>query len=115
MPASVYFELEQDVSPLPDHILVYNMEKGERITKGGIILRDDNGKDEGIRPRWCQVYKAGANIDYVRNGEWILVEHGRWTYGVKVRPKGAEGEEVYLQRVDVDAILGVSETKPEGI
>lgn len=112
MPANVYFRLDRDVSPLKDHILVHNMEQGEKVTKGGIILSDDNGKDRGIRPRWCQVYKVGANIDYVKEGEWILVEHGRWTYGV---PLELDGNEFYIQRVDVDGILLAQADKPEGI
>lgn len=109
MPANVYFKLDRDVSPLKDHILVHNMEQGERLTKGGILIPDDNGKNSGIRPRWCQVYKVGSNVDYVREGEWILVEHGRWTFGVPVE---FDGKEFYLQRVDVDAILLAQAEKP---
>lgn len=112
MPAMNYFRLDRDVSPLKDHILVYNMEKGEKITRGGIILSDDNGKDRGIRPRWCQVYKVGSNIDYVSAGEWILVEHGRWTYGVPVE---LDGNEFYIQRVDTDAILLAQAEKPSDV
>jgi co-chaperonin GroES (HSP10) len=112
MPAYNSFRLDRDVSPLKDHILVYNMEKGEKITRGGIILGDDNGKDRGIRPRWCQVYKVGANIDYVSANEWILVEHGRWTYGVPVE---LDGNEFYIQRVDTDAILLAQSEKPADI
>lgn len=114
MPAPVYFRLDRDISPLKDHILVFNMEKGEKVSKGGIILRDDNGKDTGIRPRWCQVYKVGSNVDYVKEGEWILVSHGRWTYGVPLDLKDEHGNihEVYVQRVDVDEILLAQEEKP---
>ena len=28
----------------------------ERVTAGGIILRSDDGKEHGIRPRWAEVY-----------------------------------------------------------
>lgn len=102
-----------DISPLPDHILVINMEKGEKITKGGIILRDDNGKDHGIRPRWAQVYKVGHRIDYVKPGEWVLVEHGRWTYGIEAHVVKDDKEEVlYVQRIDNEAILLVSDECP---
>ena len=116
MPASVYYKLNADVSPLPDHILVHNMEQGDKLTKGGILIPDDNGKDRGIRARWCQVYKVGSNIDYVAPGEWILVEHGRWTFGVDVAfEKDGEESTLYLQRVDTDAILAASPEKPEWI
>ena len=112
MPANVYFKLDRDVSPLKDHILVHNMEQGEKLTKGGILIPDDNGKNSGIRPRWCQVYKVGANIDYVKEGEWILVEHGRWTFGI---PMELDGTEFYIQRVDVDGILLAQPEKPNTI
>ncbi len=112
MPANVYFRLDRDVSPLRDHILIYNMEQGDKLTKGGILIPDDNGKDRGIRPRWAQVYKVGSNIDYVSAGEWILIEHGRWTYGVPVE---LDGVEHYIQRVDTDAILIAQAEKPDHI
>lgn len=117
MPASEYFRLDRDVTPLKDHVLIYNMEKGERISKGGIIIGDDNGKDVGIRPRWCQVYKVGSNVDFLKEGEWILVSHGRWTYGVPLDLTDEEGnkKEIYIQRVDVDEILLAQDDQPEGI
>lgn len=99
----------RDVKPVSDHILVYEMEQGEKLTRGGIILRDDNGTQEGIKPRWCKVYKVGSRIDYVKPGEWLLVEHGRWTMGFNV---SIESGDYYVQRIDNDAILLVSETKP---
>jgi co-chaperonin GroES (HSP10) len=111
MPATELNKVRGDVNPLPDHILVVNMQKGETVTRGGIILTDDNGKNSGIRARWAQVYKVGTNIDWVSPGEWILVEHGRWTYGINVERPG-EAEEIYLQRVDVDAVLMAADEQP---
>ncbi len=103
-----------DISPLPDHVLVVDMEKGDKVTKGGIILRDDNGKEHGIRPRWAKVYKVGRRVDYVKPGEWILIDHGRWTYGVDARFVDENGVEqkLYVQRVDTNDILLVSDTCP---
>ncbi|MNK54718.1 Chaperonin 10 Kd subunit [compost metagenome] len=116
MPANVYYRLDRDVSPLKDHILIHNMEQGDKLTKSGIIITDDNGTNRGIRPRWAQVYKVGSNIDYVKEGEWILIEHGRWTFGVPMElTDGEETREIYLQRVDVEGILGVSSEKPSDI
>lgn len=110
MPAVKYFRLTEDVSPLPDHILVYNMEQGDKLTHSGIIIPDDNGENSGIKPRWCQVYKTGKNVDYVKPGEWLLMEHGRWTYGVPVElTSDGETVEHYIQRIDVDAILLVAD------
>jgi co-chaperonin GroES (HSP10) len=91
-------------------ILATQIEVGERLSTGGIVLMDDNGKDEGIRPRWMQVYAMGAETtDQVKVGDWILVEHGRWSRGIELR----EGEEVMsIWQVDPDALLCVSEERP---
>lgn len=114
MPRSVYFKVDKDINPLADHILVHNMEQGDKLTKGGILIPDDNGKDRGIRPRWAQVYKVGSNVDYVEPGQWVLMEHGRWTFGIKMelQQEGGEVEEHYVQRIDTDAILLVTDENP---
>lgn len=110
MPSPVYSRLDRDIAPLADHILIINMEKGEKITRGGLIVMDDNGKDRGIRPRWAQVYKVGKNVDYVEPGQWILLEHGRWTYGLNLDLP--DGSTLYVQRADTDAILLVTDECP---
>jgi co-chaperonin GroES (HSP10) len=91
-------------------ILASQIEVGERKTSGGIVLMDDNGKDEGVRARWMKVYAMGADTtDQVKVGDWILVEHGRWSRGIELR----EGEEVLsIWQVDPDALLCVSEERP---
>jgi hypothetical protein len=113
MPATIYNEVNGEVNPLPNDILVYNMEKGDTVTRGGIILTDDNGTDRGLRPRWCQVYKVGSSVDEVLPGQWILVEHGRWTYGINVNSRDSiDGKPLYLQKIDREAIMLVSEEQP---
>lgn len=91
-------------------ILATDIEVGERKTDAGIILMDDNGKEEGVRPRWLKVYSMGEDTtDQVKVGDWVLVEHGRWSRGIEIR----EGEEVLkLWQVDPDALLAVSDEKP---
>jgi hypothetical protein len=109
----IYQKVYGDVNPLSDDVLVVNMEKGGRVTKSGIILLDDNGKPWGIRPRWAQVYKVGKNIDWLEPGQFILIEHGKWSYGIEmILPDG--GDDVfYLQKVDTDGILVVSDEQPD--
>ena len=42
-------------------------------------------KQEAYIPRWCRVLAKGhENNDDYEVGDWILVEHGRWTRGLKV-------------------------------
>lgn len=69
------------LSLLRNTVLVRNLESGQRKSKGGLVILDDNMKDVGIRPRWAQVYKIGPDVNDLNEGEWILIKHGRWTYG----------------------------------
>lgn len=89
------------------------MEKGDKVTSGGIIVLDDNGKDRGIRPRWAQVWKVGPENSDLTPGQWVLLEHGRWTYGIEaIIPEGGENEVFYIQRADPAGILLVSDECP---
>ena len=55
------------VKALKGKVLVTDLERGSRIVNG-IILPDDNGKTEGIRPRWGKVYSVGAGVTEVKHG-----------------------------------------------
>ena len=107
-----YNTIKGKLTPIKDNLIVEDMNFGERKTKGGIILMDDDGKEEGIRPRWARVYAKGPlNKDDYQVGDWVLVAHGRWSRGLDVEdPK--TGEIVKLRRADPDEILGVSDTQP---
>jgi co-chaperonin GroES (HSP10) len=98
------------VRPLRDKLLVHNMESGAKMTRGGIIIPDDDGKERGIRPRWAQVYAVGSDIDDLKPGQWVLVAHGRWSRGVEV----AHGsEKLTIRQVDYpEAVLLVADTAP---
>lgn len=91
------------IKPLGNTILVHNMEYGERKTASGLVIPDDNGKESGIRPRFATVYAIGNKIDYLNVGDKILVAHGRWTRGVKV--KETDGSSTTVRRVDPKDIL----------
>ena len=96
--------------PIHDHVLVTDLYFGEQKTKGGIIIRDDNGTARGVYPRWAKVFAKGpANKDEYEVGDYILIEHGRWTRKLDL---DINGEEITLHRVDTDAILAVSNEKP---
>ena len=79
----------------------------ERITTGGIVLLNDNGKGTGIRPRWGQVYAVGPDQKDVKIGQWICVAHGRWTRGIDVEDESGKRT---LRRIDPKDILAVSDT-----
>ena len=98
-----------NIHPLPGNIFAV-LQTGSRTTKGGIILRDDNGKQEGIRPRWAKVWKIAEDIKDIEVGSWILVEHGRWTMTITV--KDDNGDDFKFQKIDPKGILLVSDDEP---
>lgn len=97
------------VRALPNDILVTDMEMGEMKTSSGIVIASDDGKSHGIKPRWAKVYKVGSKVDYVKEGQWILIEHGRWTR--KITIDDGEGEKDF-QKVETKSILAVTDEKP---
>ena len=96
--------------PIRDHVIVEEMEFGEQISKGGIIIQSDDGKTMGVKPRWGKVYAVGEKNKDVKVGDWVLIEHGRWTRGMNV--EGEDGILRVLRRVDKDAIMITSHKKP---
>ncbi len=94
---------------LRDHVIVSNMSFDQRVTSGGIILMNDDRRSEGIRPRWAKVWQIGPDQTEFNVGQWVLVAHGRWTRGSKI--KLAE-EELVIRRVDTADILAISDTEP---
>lgn len=98
------------VRPLSKDILVINMDMGEMRSAGGLIIQSDDGKAHGVKPRWAQVYKIGERCEIdVKPGQWILIEHGRWTRKIKI--DDGEGEKEF-QKVEVSSILAVADEKP---
>jgi co-chaperonin GroES (HSP10) len=102
--------VDNDIKPLKKRVLVSDMHFGETTTAGGIILTDDDGSESGIHPRWAKVYAIGDQQDDVKVGQWVMVAHGRWSRGFKVR---REGTELEVRMIDENDILLVSDDEPE--
>ena len=98
------------IIPIRDNVLVTDMNFDQRISKGGIVLPSDDGKSEGVRHRWCRVWAIGPEQQDVKGGEWILVEHGRWTRGVTVELE--DGTDITMRRIDLKGILMVTDENP---
>ena len=100
------------VRPIRNRVIVNNMEFGAQTTSGGIILASDDGKDQGIKPRWgCVVSKGDENADPYEIGDWILVEHGRWTRGFEVEME--DGTIETMRTVESESVLGWQSEVPE--
>ena len=78
---------------------------GYKKTHGGLLLNDKDADVTAIRPRWFKIKSVGEDVDFVNEGQYVLVAHGRWSKGVEV-----DDETVYL--LDNEEILGTSETDP---
>lgn len=104
--------VEGTLRPLDNKILVYEMEFGMEKSLGGIFLPSDDGKSTGIHPRWAKVYAIGPNQIDVKVGEWILLEHGRWSRGINYRTP--EGNDIVIRLADLNAILMSADEKPSG-
>jgi co-chaperonin GroES (HSP10) len=98
------------LKPIRDSILVADMNFDTRVTAAGIILNSDDGKTEGIRPRWGRVYAIGPEQTEVKTGEWVLIEHGRWTRGIEV--ENQDGSITIIRKIDNDCILALSDEQP---
>lgn len=105
-------EVKGTIKPLNDKIFVYEMNFGESVTSSGIVIQSDNGKVDGIRPRWAKVWAVGPAQTDVSVGEWVLVEHGRWSRGIDVE---VGAEVVTVRTIDNSAILLVSDQKPQDV
>jgi co-chaperonin GroES (HSP10) len=97
------------LKPLHDNVLVTDMSFEEQTTASGIIIQSDDGKSHGVKPRWCRVWAIGPEQTDVKVGEWIYVDHGRWTRGIKVED---DGNEIVIRRVEVSSILLQADERP---
>jgi len=91
---------------LHDTIIVSDMKFEERMSAGGIILKNDDTKSSGIRPRWGKVYATGPKVKDIEVGQYIMIAHGRWTRGIKIEDENGEQT---IRKVDPKDILLVSD------
>jgi co-chaperonin GroES (HSP10) len=97
------------IKAIRSDVIVYDMDTGERKTKGGILLRNDDGQTHGIRARWAKVYCVGPEQKDVKPGQWILIEHGRWTRQMAIEDQDGVKK---IQKVDIKGMLAVSDEMP---
>jgi hypothetical protein len=100
----------EKLRPLGNNVLIKDMNFSGRTLSSGIVLLGDDATTTGIRPRWAQVYEVGPEQQDVVPGQWILVEHGRWSRGIEVE---IDNEQFTLRRVDPNCIIFVSDHAPD--
>ena len=98
-----------DFQPIRDWVIATEMNFEGRQLSSGVILLGDNGRADGIRPRWGQVYATGPEQTDVKVGDWICVAHGRWSRGLDIEDESGKRT---VRRIDPKDILLVSEELP---
>jgi co-chaperonin GroES (HSP10) len=101
------------LKPLKDKIFVTDINFDEEVTSGGIVLKSDNGKGEGVKPRWGRVWAIGPEQEDVEVGQWILMEHARWTR--EFQHEADDGTITKLHMADLNAIMLVADEKPNSV
>lgn len=99
----------ENFQPIRDWVIAADMNFEGRQLSSGVILLGDNGRADGIRPRWGQVYAVGPEQTDIRVGDWICVAHGRWTRGLDIEDESGKRT---VRRIDPNDILLVSEDCP---
>ena len=100
---------EMDLDPIADHILVEDIESEDERVHNNIIRLSERGETRGVRPRWARVYLVGPEQEDVKVDEWILIEHGKWTRGIKLN----NGKVV--RKVDPGGLMLAADERPEDI
>lgn len=104
-------KIQGKLVPIRDNVLITDMNFEGRTLASGIYIPSDDGKSEGVRHRWGRVWAIGPEQKDVKVGDWILLEHGRWTRGVTVVDE--DGTDIVVRRADIKAILMVADEKPD--
>jgi co-chaperonin GroES (HSP10) len=89
------------ITPLRDKIFGEILDVGEITTKAGVILQSDVGI-EG-RPRWFKVTAVGPDATDINNGDYALVNTGRWSKSLKRLSDGSE-----IRDIEYDGVLAIA-------
>jgi len=101
------------ITPLKDKVIISDMNFGEDFTQSGIVLPSDNAKGSGVRPRWARVWAVGPEQIDVKVGEWVLMEHGRWSRAIKYTEEDGTEREIFL--ADIKGMMLTADEKPSDV
>lgn len=97
------------LTPLHDKVIgrMVDVMGQDRTTAGGLILSDNAGDEQFIRPRWFEVTHVGPEQKDVSVGEFVLMPHGRWGHGFSI--DGSTREEDKLFHLDTETMMAVAD------
>jgi co-chaperonin GroES (HSP10) len=99
----------QKLHAIKKDVLVTDMDFDEQVTSYGLIIPSDDGKSHGIKPRWGKVFAVGPDQTEYKVGQWVLVEHGRWSRKIKLT---VNDEVIKFQKVELESIIAVKNDEP---
>lgn len=106
-------KIQGTLNPLRNNVFVSDINFDEDKTESGIVLKSDNGKGEGIKPRWGKVWAVGPTQTEYKVGDWILMEHARWTR--EFQYENEDGSVTKLHMADLKGIMLVADEKPKDV
>lgn len=101
----------KDLDLLDGTVWVEELEHGTHKI-GNVLLKDDETlKLQGIKPRWCKVFKKHPSVTFLNEGDWIFVKHGYWSRSVKFEMNGEIKELWCLPKKSVDSAILLKKAK----
>lgn len=101
------------IKALGDHIICVNADFGEQITESGLIIQSNIDQSQGITSRWFEVFEVGPKIDWLKPGNWVLVEYGRWTSHFQLEDERLPTGRCKAWKVDPEGCLATADEKPD--
>ena len=100
-------KLTGKITPIKDKVIISDMNFGEMVTSSGIVITSTDAKRSGVIPRWGKVWAVGPDQTDVKVGEWVLMEHGRWSRTIEY--ENADGSITELRLADLAGMMLVSD------
>ena len=100
------------ITPLRGKITAQLLEdpRKESVTKAGVILLADNKTESGMKPRWFKALAVHPEEKDVKEGDYMLVAHGRWS---REYVYDDEDETQYIMVVESKSVMGVQDKSPD--
>lgn len=95
------------VRPTKNRVFVDIYDRGESRLRSGLIIKDDDFSERGIRPREARVLAIGRDVKDIKIGDIVLIPHGDWTR--KFLVPTSNGEPMSAWATEEDRILTIIE------
>ena len=104
--------MKQRITPMRGRITAQILEdpRKETVTKDGVILLANDGTAAGMQPRWFKAIAVHPEEKDVKEGDYMLVAHGRWS---REYVYDDEDETQYIMVVESESVMGVQDKYPD--